>query len=302
MSEVQRPLQVENGLEDEKTEGRAREGVHRNDLSMHTQEVPGSSSFHRPDNLGHHQGWVLFVFLDNAFLNRATTQSVVNDTGCKAKTAEKYLKIIKNSLFLEKELEKSEMFLGGDGETVQIDESCVFSRKYGVGRVLETTKHGWVFGIIEDKPGGRLYIQMVRSKDAATLKQIIKDHVRDKTTIFTDCWPSYNGLEMIKGYKHNSVNHSEHFVEVQQQQMDPEEERVAIETAVRNFIEAEDEAVDETRLVIDRQEIVHTQRIERSWREVKQELVNQRLDVLRSNDDVATYRSNHLKVSVPLTK
>ena len=85
---------------------------------------------------------ILFVFAVNAFLSRATTQSVVDNTGCKAKPAEKYLKIIKNSLFLENELEKREMLLGGDGETVQIDESCVFSRKYGVGRVLETTRHG----------------------------------------------------------------------------------------------------------------------------------------------------------------
>ena len=159
-----------------------------------------------------------------------------------------------------------------------------------------------MFGIIEDKPDGRLYIQMVRNKDAVTLKQIIKDQVRDKTTIFTDCWPSYDGLEKMKGYKHYSVNHSEHFVEVQQHQIDHEEERVAIEAAVRNFIEAEDDAVDETRLVIDKQEIVHTQRIERSWREVKRELVNQHLDVLRRNIGVAMYRFNHLKVSVPFTE
>ena len=164
---------------------------------------------------------ILFIFVVNAFLNRSSTQSIVNNTGCKAKTAEKYLKIIKKSLFLENEFEKREMLLGGDGETVQIDESCVFSRKYGVGGVLETSRHGWVFGIIEDKPDGLLFIQMVRTKDAATLKQIIKDHVREKTTIFTDCWPSYNGLEKEKGFKHYSVNHSEHFVEVQQQQMDP---------------------------------------------------------------------------------
>ena len=84
--------------------------------------------------------------------------------------------------------------------------------------------------------------------------------------------------------------------------MDPEEERVAIETAVRNFIEAEDEAVDETRLVIDRQEIVHTQRIERSWREVKRELVNLHIDVLRRNIGVAMFRFNHLKVNVPFTE
>ena len=84
--------------------------------------------------------------------------------------------------------------------------------------------------------------------------------------------------------------------------MDPEEEREAIETAFRNYVEAEDEAVDETRVVIDKPEVVHTQRIERSWREVKRELVNQHLDVLRRNNGVAMFRFNHLKVSVPFAE
>ena len=89
---------------------------------------------------------------------------------------------------------------------------------------------------------------------------------------------------------------------MQQQQMDPEEEREAIQTAVRRYIEADDEAVDETRIVIDKKEVVHTQRIERSWREVKQDLVNQHLDVLRRNIGVAMFRFNHLKVSVPFNE
>ena len=88
---------------------------------------------------------------------------------------------------------------------------------------------------------------------------------------------------------------------MQQQQMDPEEEREAIQTAVRHYIEADDEAVDETRFVIDKK-VVHTQRTERSWREVKRELVNQHLDVLRRNIGVAMFRFNHLKVSVPFNE
>ena len=58
---------------------------------------------------------VLFVYAVNAFLNRSTTQSIANDTGCKLETAEKYLRIIKNALFLENEEEKRHMMLGGRG-------------------------------------------------------------------------------------------------------------------------------------------------------------------------------------------
>ena len=59
--------------------------------------------------------------------------------------------IIKNALYLENEEEKANMKLGGVGPRVQLDESLVLSRKYNVGRVLKNTKHGWVFGMVQDK-------------------------------------------------------------------------------------------------------------------------------------------------------
>ena len=246
---------------------------------------------------------MLFVFAVNAFLNRATTQSFVNDTGCKPKTAEKYLRIIKNALFLENEEEKRTMRLGGRGETVQADESCVFSRKYEVGRVLQLTQQGWVFGVVEDRPDGRLYIQMVRHKDAQTLQTIIKDHVADGTTIHTDGWPAYNGLNKVNGFKHYSVNHSEHFVEMKTLIVTEQEEREAIEVAAREFEEGNDDAIDEDTVVIEeKKERVHTQKVERSWREVKRELVNQHIDVLRRNIGVAMYRYNYLNVRVPFNE
>ena len=49
-------------------------------------------------------------------------------------------------------------------------------------------------------------------------------------------------------------------------------------------------------------ERVHTQLVERSWREVKRELVNQHIDVLQRNVGVAMYRYNHLNVSIPFNE
>ena len=59
---------------------------------------------------------VLFVFVVNAFLDRNSTHSVVDQTVCKPKTAEKYMRILKNVLFLENEVEKQTMVLGGEGK------------------------------------------------------------------------------------------------------------------------------------------------------------------------------------------
>ena len=242
------------------------------------------------------------MFVVNAFLNRASTQSAVNDTGCKQSTAEKYVRIIKNALFLENEEEKKYMKLGGKGETVQADESCVFKRKNGVGRILELTRHGWLFGVVEDKIDGRLYIRMIRHKDADTLQGIIKEHVEKETTIFTDCWPSYNGLNGVNGYKHYNVNHSEHFVEQKPLQMSQAEERAAIQIVVNDFEDAGDDAFEDEGVVEQPMVSVNTQKIERSWREVKRELTNQHISVLRRNVGVAIYRYNHLNVRIPLVE
>ena len=207
---------------------------------------------------------ILFVFVVNAFLNRATTRSVVNDTGCKETTAEKYMRIIKNALFLENEAEKRSMMLGGKGETVQADESCVFKRKYGVGRVLELSRNGWVFGIVEDKPDGRLFLQMVRYKDAETLQTIVKDHVKEDTIIFTDCWPSYNGLNGVNGEKHFNVNHSQNLVENKPLQMTREEDMEVIRIVVNEFEEAGDYAIDDDGIVEENEVNFHTQKVEMS--------------------------------------
>ena len=79
----------------------------------------------------------LFVFVVNAFLNRSTTDSIVNDTGCKRSTAEKYMTIIKNALHLDVEEGINTLMLGNEDVSVQVDESCVFSRKYNFGLKCE---------------------------------------------------------------------------------------------------------------------------------------------------------------------
>ena len=100
----------------------------------------------------------LFVFCVGAFIMRQTTVAVAMLTGSREDTISKYFRVIKNAIHVDVEQSLVSFRLGGDGERVQIDESHVFSRKYVVGRSLVMTTHGWVFGIIEDKPNGRLFL------------------------------------------------------------------------------------------------------------------------------------------------
>ena len=244
----------------------------------------------------------LFVFVVNAFINRSTTDSIVNNTGCKRSTAEKYMMFIKNALHLDVEESLNGLLLGGDEVSVQVDESCVFSRKYNVGRELRTTKHGWVFGIVENKPDGLLFLQMVEKRDSPTLKGLIQQHVKEGTTVFSDSWPSYDGVDKINGYQHYKVNHKEHFVEVQPEKLPLEEEQRMMQEAVRGFEVDDDNAFDSEDRQPERLIVVHTQKIERVWEEVKRGLYRQPLRLLKRNLNVEIFRFNKLRANMSFSE
>ena len=101
--------------------------------------------------------------------------------------------------------------IGGVGKVVEIDETKLGRRKYQRGRLVEGV---WIIGMIErgDRRKYRIEICPENKCDAQTLIQNIKKHVAIGSEIHTDCWRAYNKLEDY-GYIHNTVNHSENFVD-----------------------------------------------------------------------------------------
>ena len=100
--------------------------------------------------------------------------------------------------------------IGGPGEIVEIDESMLVSRKNNVGRMLGS---GWVFGGIQRGDPSKMFIVLVPDRTAETLLTIIRNKIRPGTTIATDGWASYSSIEsMGLEYRHLTVNHSENFV------------------------------------------------------------------------------------------
>src|ERR1035437_9176980 len=82
--------------------------------------------------------------------------------------------------------------------------------KTGEKQVLKMKrKHIQVFGILKRK--GEVYTHIIEKADRNTLFPIIHMIVEPGTTIFTDKWTGFNGLE-VDGYIHKPVNHSEGFV------------------------------------------------------------------------------------------
>ena len=57
-------------------------------------------------------------------------------------------------------------------------------------------------------------MQLVPSRDAATLLPIIQQHTLPGTTIWSDQWAAYNGIVALLGIVgHGVVNHSLQFVD-----------------------------------------------------------------------------------------
>ena len=77
---------------------------------------------------------------------------------------------------------------------------------------------------------------------------------------------------------------------------------MAIRIIVNDFGEAGDDAMDDEERPEEKVVDVHTQKVERTWREVKRELVNHHINVLRRNIGVAMFRYNHLNVNIPFNE
>ena len=99
--------------------------------------------------------------------------------------------------------------IGGEGRTVEIDESMTAKRrKHNVGRIPGQL---YVFGGYDpDSKDG--FLVPVPSRNASTLLPIIKNFIRPGTTIISDCWRAYNCLDN-ESYQHLTVNQTMNFVD-----------------------------------------------------------------------------------------
>ena len=82
-------------------------------------------------------------------------------------------------------------------------------RKYNRGRQVDGQ---WVFGGIE-RGTTKAFMLVVPDRTRATLLPIIQQYVRPGTTIMSDEWAAYNVIGSTPGYTHQTVNHSENFVD-----------------------------------------------------------------------------------------
>lgn len=122
-------------------------------------------------------------------------------------TISRYFKLFKELIFALVEDIKNEVgMLGGKGSIIEVDECLIGNRKYNRGRFKMSQ---WIIGIVE-RNSGNVRFEPITSRNKYTLLEILKKYVNPESTIITDCWKGYVGLNNYF-LRHQTVNHSKNF-------------------------------------------------------------------------------------------
>jgi len=140
------------------------------------------------------------------FIAGATARTVADLVGIHRNSAVRFFHKLRVKIAL-KQQDRNEQFSG----TVELDESYfggVRKGKRGRGAAGKVA----VFGIL--KRGGKVYTQIVLDTKTNSLMPIIRRKIEPDSIVYTDCWRSYNALD-VSEFKHYRINHSKLFAQKQ---------------------------------------------------------------------------------------
>lgn len=139
------------------------------------------------------------------FIAEVTARTASDLIGISRHTATLYYQKIREVIAYNLDQESCYEF---DGE-VELDESYFGGARKGkrgrgaAGKVI-------VFGLL--KRGGKVYTKIVQDTKTDTLMPIIRRKIVPDSIVYTDCYHSYNALD-VSEFHHHRINHSTHFAE-----------------------------------------------------------------------------------------
>jgi transposase-like protein len=142
--------------------------------------------------------WYFVMFLFCASRNGVAAKEVQRQLGVTYKTAWRMCNIIRN--YMGKV--DGDFPIGGDGGgVVEIDETWI-------GGVAKNgmDKKAQVLGMVER--GGEIVTRVIPDRSARAILPHVRKFVKEGSSVATDEYPGYRGL-VIRGYRHETVNHSE---------------------------------------------------------------------------------------------
>ena len=105
-------------------------------------------------------------------------------------------------------VEEEHTIIGGPGIEVEVDESKFGRVKYHRGHAVDGV---WVLGGVERTEQRRVFLAFVPNRAASTLVEVLRQHVKPGSTVYTDLWKGYNNIEDELSVHHLTVNHSKAF-------------------------------------------------------------------------------------------
>ncbi len=139
------------------------------------------------------------------FCAGVTARSAAQLTGVNRNTAVLFFHKLREVIFAQLAAETPEVFSG----EIEVDESYFGGRRKGkrgrgaAGKVA-------VFGLLKRK--GRVHVVIIPNASTQTLIPIIRQKVRPDSVVYTDCFRSYDVLDVSK-FHHHRINHSKLFAE-----------------------------------------------------------------------------------------
>jgi transposase len=138
-----------------------------------------------------------------------SAKQIQRETSVTYKTAWRMFKQIRSLM--------SEDGLQLEGPSVEMDETYYGGvRKFGRGRPMRGDRGKTpIVGIVERK--GRAIARATKDATGATLLPLVRDYVLPESTVYTDEWKAYGGIENIQkpdgtkaGLVHRRINHKAH--------------------------------------------------------------------------------------------
>ncbi len=137
------------------------------------------------------------------FVAGTTARCAASLVGVNFKTSCYYFQRLREIIANQLEQESHEVF-GGE---IEVDESYFGGTRKGM-RGRGAAGKVPVFGLL--KRGGKVYTKVIPDASSATLIPIIERKVIPDSIVYSDCWRSYNALD-ISEFKHYRINHSKLF-------------------------------------------------------------------------------------------
>jgi transposase-like protein len=146
--------------------------------------------------------WFYAMYLMGSTRCGISAKQIQRETGVTYKTAWRMFRQIRSLLGDDLKLE---------GSSVEMDESYFGAKrkrgnKRGRPSPNDSTKT-CVVGVVEREGRGRVYATVASDATKKTLHGIALERIMPESTIFTDEYYSYNGLDQ-QGYTHRRINHS----------------------------------------------------------------------------------------------